>query len=699
MSDAINSLSSTTVTKLIVDAEHPWIGLNAYTEETQAYFFGRDTEICEMYSRVRQKTLTILYGPSGWGKSSLLGAGLIPKLKVERFRPILVRLDYRNESPPLIEQTKAALNQILGQEAIDPTTTLWEALHDVSKRPVDLNEYPPVLIFDQFEEIFTKSSGRQEEVLEWLTQISDLIENRPPTKLQKQFRTDRSLTRRFENSSTPVRVVLTLREDYLSHLERWKRTMPSLMLNRMTINLLSGPQALEATVRPGSKGGRSIVSESVAMQIVRKVSRSADDTPIEMIEAVPPFLSLLCEQLNQARLRMSPPQEQITSKLVAIRGDNILDVYYEECFAGLPEAVRYYVEDRLVSGRNHRTMVTLEDVESDLRHAGVSDPAKAVELLVARRLLTCEDRDGISRLELTHDVLVALVVRSRNLRLEREKLQESKRRELQAMKESRLRKNRQTKIIATLICTTLVFAGLAIFSLYSYRQAENNAKDAVGKSNDAIRERARADKQTKIANENANKVKEYAVQIQKALSQKLAKEKQLKHMATEKLAHETEIARLNSELAERLRGTVVQFAVNEQLTQKRDIALSPEILAKNAAIMRQANQSKSSNNGKEQAASRSDPNNPLNKFKIAPEIQAQYPELVKLVVNTESMDNKEKQYWFDILPSMTDAQVDRLFEILETERIKLEKLEIKYQDEIRGLNEKHLSEWQKLNIN
>lgn len=81
-------------------------------------------------------------------------------------------------------------------------------------------------------------------------------------------------------------------------------------------------------------------------------------------------------------------------------------------------------------------------------------------------------------------------------------------------------------------------------------------------------------------------------------------------------------------------------------------------------------------------------------FTILDEIHTQYGELIKLVLNTESMDNNEKQYWFDILPSMTDEQIDRLFDILETERKKLEELEVKYQEEIKTLNEKHLIEWQ-----
>jgi len=58
------------------------------------------------------------------------------------------------------------------------------------------------------------------------------------------------------------------------------------------------------------------------------------------------------------------------------------------------------------------------------------------------------------------------------------------------------------------------------------------------------------------------------------------------------------------------------------------------------------------------------------------------------------MDDEEKQYWFDIMPSMTDDQIDRLYNILETEKRKLEELEVKYQQEIKSLNEKHLIEWQ-----
>ena len=85
-------------------------------------------------------------------------------------------------------------------------------------------------------------------------------------------------------------------------------------------------------------------------------------------------------------------------------------------------------------------------------------------------------------------------------------------------------------------------------------------------------------------------------------------------------------------------------------------------------------------------------------FYISDEVQSKYPELITLILNTESMDDDERQYWFDIMPSMTDSQVDRLYNILETEKKKLEELELKYQKEIKSLNEKHLIEWQEFQI-
>ena len=68
--------------------------------------------------------------------------------------------------------------------------------------------------------------------------------------------------------------------------------------------------------------------------------------------------------------------------------------------------------------------------------------------------------------------------------------------------------------------------------------------------------------------------------------------------------------------------------------------------------------------------------------------------LKPLITDTESMDDDEKQYWLDILPSMTYEQTRRLLDILIVETKKLIELELQYQQEIRELNKKHLKEWE-----
>ena len=83
-------------------------------------------------------------------------------------------------------------------------------------------------------------------------------------------------------------------------------------------------------------------------------------------------------------------------------------------------------------------------------------------------------------------------------------------------------------------------------------------------------------------------------------------------------------------------------------------------------------------------------------FTILEVLQVRFPELIDLILNSESIDNAQKQYWLDILPSMTNEQIDRLFNILMTEKIEIEKLDLQFQEDVKALNEKHLIQWQAL---
>lgn len=84
-------------------------------------------------------------------------------------------------------------------------------------------------------------------------------------------------------------------------------------------------------------------------------------------------------------------------------------------------------------------------------------------------------------------------------------------------------------------------------------------------------------------------------------------------------------------------------------------------------------------------------------YTILDEIQIKFPELIELILNSESINTSEqKQYWFDMIPAMSNEKIDRLFNILMTERQEIEKLDLAFQEEVKKLNEAHLIKFQQL---
>jgi len=59
-------------------------------------------------------------------------------------------------------------------------------------------------------------------------------------------------------------------------------------------------------------------------------------------------------------------------------------------------------------------------------------------------------------------------------------------------------------------------------------------------------------------------------------------------------------------------------------------------------------------------------------YKIDRKIQNKYPELIQLMLNTESMNENDRQLWFNQLPSMSQGRIDDLYHILADEKKKLE---------------------------
>lgn len=81
------------------------------------------------------------------------------------------------------------------------------------------------------------------------------------------------------------------------------------------------------------------------------------------------------------------------------------------------------------------------------------------------------------------------------------------------------------------------------------------------------------------------------------------------------------------------------------------------------------------------------------KFHIPQAVRNENPKLIPLILQTESMDDEEREYWFQILPIMTDDQIAKFKDILVTEKQQLAKLDKEYEAELAKINEKHLQEW------
>ncbi|HTA64794.1 MAG TPA: hypothetical protein VK753_04755 [Xanthomonadaceae bacterium] len=472
-------------TAVTVDPENPWLGLFSYSEDTLAYFHGRDEETGELCRRVQRKLLTVLFGQSGLGKTSLLRAGIVPRLRAENFCPVYVRIDYAPTSPAPSEQIKQAIFKATAAAGFwtRPGTaiegeSLWEFMHHRGDllRDASGRTLIPLLIFDQFEEIFTlgqaDDAGRM-RAKQFLQDLGDLVENRPPAALEARIEDDDAAAEDFDFARADYRVLIALREDYLAHLEGVKGIMPSITQNRMRLARMTGAQALSAVVKPGGR----LVSQEVAESIVRFVAGGSE---LANAEIEPSLLSLVCRELNTVRLAQG--RSEISADLLAGSRDTILSEFYERTLADQPAGVRRVIEDELLTESGYRESLAEERVIKDLAAAGAAPEALAI--LVDRRLLRIEERLDMRRVELTHDVLCSVVLASRNLRQERE-ARDAAQAQLAAQQEREAATHRalvRARAIAS-VCIVLALLSIAsaVFGWISQQRARS-AEAAAQKS-------------------------------------------------------------------------------------------------------------------------------------------------------------------------------------------------------------------------
>ena len=459
---------------LQLSPDNPWPGLRSFDEGSKAFFFGRHAETDALLRLVRRETLTLFYGRSGLGKTSLLQAGLFPRLRESNFLPIAIRLDYGPKAPPPVSQVKRAVSDALCAAEIDAcppveAESLWEYFHrseidfwDSQNRLITL-----VLVFDQFEERFTlgrQLADRDAEAEIFLTELSQLIENRPPPLLKAKFEVQADAVGNYDFEKHSCKVILGLREDFLAELENLRDRFPSVLENALRLQGMSEAQALEVVLRPGSL----LVSAPVATEIVRFVA-GADQRSQTCLSVEPVLLSVVLSELNERRWKNQ--QATITSDLLSGSREEILDGFYENALADLPAQTRVLVEDGLLTCSGRRDTLAWEDA---LLEFGVAE--KDVLTLIDRHLLRREDRSDGARIELVHDRLAEIVRKRRDSRREQESNAreladlQARQRELEREKDLQRRKSRRLLVACIALgLFGLVLSGYLVWDGYLHR--------------------------------------------------------------------------------------------------------------------------------------------------------------------------------------------------------------------------------------
>jgi hypothetical protein len=441
-----------------LDVEHPWLGLESFSESTRAYFFGRDAEAAELLQRLRPHPLLVFYGRSGLGKTSLLRARLVPDLEKLGARPAFYRISYGEGEDSPLDQLAVALeaNERISVPDValpdDAASRLWLHIH----RREHKNRITH-LILDQFEEIFTLGADWPGADAEIRYAIAILVQGAIPPLVETLLDESETFLKHFRLDVPPLPVLLSLREDYVFALNRWRDRLPHLGQNHFELRALRGPAAFDAVFKPGclrahkresngtlvdaETGFPPIVSEATAQRIVRFIAEKKEDLPLEEIEAVPPILSLLCRELNERRYpqpsgAFGPPMAEIVFDEQDSNAETILETFYERCVAGRPEAVLICIEEDFVS---HSGIIRLQNDKRsiiDIFANGYEIPgdemarcasgygdrdaaAACLRELVDERLLTPATGGENPRYELSHDLLCRVVHKRRTARKER----------------------------------------------------------------------------------------------------------------------------------------------------------------------------------------------------------------------------------------------------------------------------------------
>lgn len=469
-------------------------GAQPFERSHQDVFFGREEDLDRLRRKVKLAPLTVLHGKSGLGKSSLLNAGLLPLLEAEgHYQAVRVRFNAwqaeRQDADPAAKSIAAVA--ALGEgptflrKLVPEEHSLWRYAKEHAIRTG--GERGLLLVFDQFEELFTYPA---EAILAFRRQLAEALYTPAPQRYWDE------LEERFEQEDEPlsreelslfqqppdIRVVLAIRSDRFHLLDNLSDYLPKVLNNCLELTPLGRRQARAAIEEPAFASGDfaspRFTYGAEALDLIMDFLTQNGEEPVDTTQ-----LQIICHHLER-KLAQSQALEVLPEDVGDLPA--VIERYYDERIQLISDpdqqlAARRLIEEGLIFEEEERRLSLYEG--QALRSFGLRH--ETLRTLVDSHLLRAEPslRGGYTY-ELSHDTLVAPILKAKGLRLAAERKEAEARQRVERERERQLerRKRRRAYALAIAGLTLAAIALGAAFVAYRQTRALRQAKEEIAKS-------------------------------------------------------------------------------------------------------------------------------------------------------------------------------------------------------------------------
>jgi serine/threonine protein kinase len=364
--------------------ESPYAGLSSFQENDAGKFFGRNREIASMMTRIRDQPLMAVVGSSGVGKSSFVRAGVVPALKRsgEQWETLVIR---PGRSP--LESLAAVISPMVATAVnlADEMQEQKKLVETLRKEPGHLGhvlrgrarrDSRRLLLFvDQFEELYTQTADPAERAAftACLSAVAD-------------------------DATSPLRVVLSIRSDFLDRVAEDQRFVSELTQGLFFLGPPNRDGLSDAIVQPAEMAGFRFENP----QMVDDMLNHLESTPGAL-----PLLQFAAMKLWDAR---DKPRKLLTQSsyqamggvagALASHADRVVENL------GAKQALVRAILLRLVTPERTRAIVPMAELRELSREVG--EVQGLVDQMVDARLLVVQTLEGGkgSTVEIVHESLV-----------------------------------------------------------------------------------------------------------------------------------------------------------------------------------------------------------------------------------------------------------------------------------------------------